>query len=188
MVTETLRCISATELSQQHQAGGSVDLIDVRTPVEFQEIHVEFARNEPLDRLDPARIMEQHGSSDEPLYVMCRTGNRAKQAIEKFRAAGFENVVNVDGGILQWEVDHLSVVRGKKSISLERQVRIAAGSLVLIGVILGYFVHPLGFFLSAFVGGGLIFSGVTDTCGMGMLLAKMPWNKVNLSPECKIQS
>ena len=69
------------------------------------------------------------------------------------------------------------MIRGKKAISLERQVRIAAGSLVLTGVILGLFVHPAFFGLSAFVGGGLVFAGITDTCGMGMLLARMPWNQ-----------
>ena len=72
----------------------------------------------------------------------------------------------------------LPVVRGKKAISLERQVRIAAGSLVLLGVLLGWLVHPAFIGLSAFVGAGLVFAGVTDTCGMGMMLARMPWNQV----------
>ena len=73
----------------------------------------------------------------------------------------------------------LPVVRGKKAISLERQVRIAAGLLVLLGAVLGWLVHPAFVGLSAFVGAGLVFAGVTDTCGMGMLLARMPWNQVN---------
>lgn len=184
MLTETLQSISATELSRKKQAGESIDLIDVRTPVEFREIHIEFARNQPLDRLDPVKLMEQRGPSEEPLYVMCRTGNRAKQAIEKFQAAGFENIVNVEGGMVQWEADGLSVVRGKKSISLERQVRIAAGSIVFVGAMLGYFVDPAWVFLSAFVGAGLVVAGVTDTCGMGMMLARMPWNQVSDAPTC----
>ena len=71
----------------------------------------------------------------------------------------------------------LPVVRGKKAVSLERQVRIAAGSLVVIGVALGLLVHPVLFGLSGFVGAGLVFAGVTDTCGMGMMLARMPWNR-----------
>jgi hypothetical protein len=73
----------------------------------------------------------------------------------------------------------LPVVRGKKAISLERQVRIAAGLLVLLGALLGWLVHPALVGLSAFVGAGLVFAGVTDTCGMGLLLARMPWNQVN---------
>jgi hypothetical protein len=86
-------------------------------------------------------------------------------------------VVNVEGGTQACESSGVPVVRGKKAISLERQVRIAAGSLVLTGVTLGWLVHPGFFGLSAFVGAGLVFAGITDTCGMGMLLARMPWNQ-----------
>ncbi len=109
---------------------------------------------------------------------ICRSGSRGRQACEKFRAAGFANVVNVEGGTLAWEQAGLPVVRGKKAISLERQVRIAAGSLVVLGTALGAFVHPAFLGLSAFVGAGLVFAGITDTCGMGMMLARMPWNRV----------
>ncbi len=86
--------------------------------------------------------------------------------------------------MLAWEQAGLSVTRGKKAISLERQVRIAAGLLVLIGVGLS-FVHPYWIGLSAFVGAGLTFAGITDTCGMGLLLARMPWNKVSANPTEK---
>jgi hypothetical protein len=86
--------------------------------------------------------------------------------------------VNIEGGTMAWTTANLPVVRGKKTISLERQVRIAAGSLVVIGCTLGFFVHPLGYVLATFIGAGLVFAGVTDTCGMGMLLARMPWNRV----------
>src|SRR5262249_62032196 len=78
---------------------GQIELIDVRTPVEFRELHATHARNVPLDRLDPARVMQaRNGSKDEPLYVICRSGSRGRQACEKFLAAGFTNVVNVEGG------------------------------------------------------------------------------------------
>jgi rhodanese-related sulfurtransferase len=93
-------------------------------------------------------------------------------------AAGVANVVNIEGGTLAWEEAGLPVVRGQKMMSLERQVRIAAGALVLIGVILGWLVDPTFAGLAAFVGAGLVFAGLTDTCGMGMLLARMPWNRV----------
>src|SRR5262249_15855431 len=105
------------------------------------------------------------------------TGTRAKMARDRFRAAGFDNVVCVEGGTLAWDAAGLPVKRGRKAMSLERQVRIAAGSLVLLGVALGFFVHEALFGLSAFVGAGLILAGLTDTCGMGMLLARMPWNR-----------
>jgi rhodanese-related sulfurtransferase len=158
--------------------GKTVELIDVRTPVEYQEVHVEVARNVPLDQLEPAALMHaRNGSANEPLYVICRSGGRGKQACEKFLNAGFTNVVNIEGGTMACVEAGLPVVRGKKVISLERQVRIAAGSLVLLGAILGWFVHPAFIGLSAFVGAGLLFAGITDTCGMGMILSRMPWNK-----------
>ena len=175
--------MSIMTISPRHLAelckGGQIDLLDVRTPVEYRELHAAHARNVPLDRLDPATVMQaRSGSRDEPLYVICRSGNRGRQACEKFLAAGFPNVANVEGGTLAWAEGGMPVVRGKKAISLERQVRIAAGSLVLLGVLLGWLVHPALVGLAAFVGAGLVFAGITDTCGMGMLLARMPWNQV----------
>ena len=98
------------------------------------------------------------------------------------RGRGWLNVVNVEGGTLACEAAGLPVVRGKKAISLERQVRIAAGFLVLVGAVLALTVHPYFAGLSAFVGAGLMFAGITDTCGMGMLLARMPWNQVSTEP------
>jgi hypothetical protein len=79
------------------------------------------------------------------------------------------------------------VVRGQKAISLERQVRIVAGLLVLVGAVLAIAVHPYFAGLSAFIGAGLIFAGITDTCGMAMVLAKMPWNQIsgNAGGACK---
>jgi rhodanese-related sulfurtransferase len=188
MSVATIPNISPKELEELRRQGKPVELIDVRTPVEFREVHAEVARLVPLDSLDPKAVMEARegaGESERPLYVICRSGNRAKMACEKFHSAGFSNVVNVEGGTLAWEQAGLPVVRGKKAISLERQVRIAAGTLVAIGTALGAFVHPAFLILPGFVGAGLVFAGVTDTCGMGMLLAKMPWNQVGADgPTC----
>lgn len=179
----SVQTISAEELFEQIKGGKIVALIDVRTPVEFREIHAEGARLVPLDRLDPTAVMaECNGTAGEPLYVICRTGSRAKQACEKFIAAGHHSVVSVEGGTLAWEQAGLPVKRGKKAISLERQVRIAAGLLVFLSALLGILVHPYFIGLAAFVGLGLVFAGVTDTCGMGMLLARMPWNQVRPEP------
>jgi rhodanese-related sulfurtransferase len=178
--------ITPRQLAEVCQSGKKIDLIDVRTPVEFREVHVADARNVPLDRLDPAKLMQgRNGSADEPLYVLCRSGSRGQQACERFSQAGFHNAINIEGGTLACIDAGLLVVRGKKAISLERQVRIAAGFLVLVGATLGAFVHPAFIGLSAFVGAGLIFAGITDTCGMGLLLAKMPWNQCRSeSPSC----
>lgn len=170
--------ITPRELDRLRSASKVVDLLDVRTPAEYREVHVEFARNVPLDRLDPAAVSQTRTAPpDGPLYLICRSGSRGRQACEKFLAAGYANVVNVEGGTLAWAEAGLPVVRGKKAVSLERQVRIAAGSLVLLGVGLGL-LHPVFLGLAAFVGAGLVFAGVTDTCGMGLLLARMPWNRV----------
>ncbi len=178
--------ISPQELAARQERGEVNDLIDVRTPVEFREVHVTFARNVPLDRLDPNAVMNaRNGANQQPLYVICRSGNRANQACEKFLAAGFINIVNVAGGTLACEQAGLPVARGKQAISLERQVRIAAGLLVLAGAALGYFVNLNWIGLSAFVGAGLAFAGITDTCGMGMLLARMPWNQVPKTSDSK---
>lgn len=170
--------ISPSALQDRIQSGEPVDLIDVRTPVEFREVHVTIARNVPLDQLDANAIRESRAAKKEPLYVICKSGSRGRQACEKLVAAGCSNVVNVDGGTAAWDATGFPVLRGKKAMSLERQVRIAAGSLVLGGVLLSRFVHPWFMGLSGFVGAGLIFAGVTDTCGMAMLLARMPWNRV----------
>lgn len=170
--------ISPLGLAQRRKTGQSCDLIDVRTPAEYREVHVEFARNVPLDQLDPESIMRaRNGSAGEPLYVICQLGGRSQQACETFQKKGFANVVSVEGGTKACEQSELPLVRGKKAISLERQVRIAAGSLVLIGVILGTWVNPYLYGLSGFVGAGLVFAGISNTCGMGIMLSKMPWNK-----------
>jgi rhodanese-related sulfurtransferase len=180
--------ISPRQLAELRQHSQEVDLIDVRTPVEFREVHVPFARNVPLDRLEPKQIAAaRSGRLNEPLYVICLSGGRGQIACEKLAAVGL-NAVNIEGGTSAWAAADLPVVRGKKAISLERQVRIAAGSLVVTGSALGYFVHPLGYALAAFIGAGLIFAGVTNTCGMGMLLARMPWNQAAESCAQKLGS
>ena len=169
--------ISPARFAEICRQGNTVELIDVRTPVEYREVHVDIAKNIPLDQLDAAAFLKaRKGAAGDPLYVVCKSGGRGQQACEKFIKAGFENVVNIEGGTTACAAAGLPVVRGKKAMSLERQVRIAAGSLVLLGVI-GTFLHPYAIGLSAFVGAGLVFAGVTDTCGMGMILARMPWNQ-----------
>ncbi len=173
--------ISPKQLQDRVQAGEKIDLIDVRTPVEFREVHVPFAHNVPLDQLDCAKVTIERTNAGAPLYVICRSGSRGKQACEKIMAAGCTAVVNVEGGTMAWDQTGLPVVRGTKAISLERQVRIAAGFLALTGAVLS-FVHPYWAALSGFVGAGLMFAGITDTCGMAMILARMPWNQVGRTP------
>jgi rhodanese-related sulfurtransferase len=169
-----MRTITPVELGKILTAQPSTPVIDVRTPVEFAEVHVPQARNVPLNELKPGSLQLQ---TDQPVYLLCRNGGRATKAADKFARAGFEQPFVVEGGTLGWIAANLPVTRGlTRVISLERQVRIVAGSLVLIGVVLGWLVHRDFFGLSAFVGAGLVFAGITDFCGMGLLLAKLPWN------------
>lgn len=179
----TARTIDGKQLFAMLQADKTGDLIDVRTPAEFREIHAEGARNIPMERLNPIELVASRQGSSEPIYLLCRSGSRAKQVAEKLLDVGFINAVVVEGGTLAWEQAGLPVARGKKTISLERQVRITAGSLVLLGAALALFIHPYFIGLSAFVGGGLLFAGITDWCGMAMLLARMPWNQVSEAPD-----
>jgi rhodanese-related sulfurtransferase len=174
--------ITPHRLAALHQTSERVDLIDVRTPAEFREVHIEFARNVPLNRLKPKAIAaERNGRANEPLYVICRTGSRGHQACEKLSAAGL-NVVNVEGGTLAWDAAGLPVVRGKTTISLDRQVRIAIGIIVLSSAVLAALHHPYWTGLAAFMGAGLIFSGITDFCGLALMLGRMPWNQVSGEP------
>lgn len=169
-----MKTITPAELQQLLTTQPSAPVIDVRTPVEFAEVRVPQARNVPLDQLQPAA---GGWPKDQPVYLICRSGQRAARAAEKFAREGFAQPVVVTGGTVAWIEANLPVTRGQtRVISLERQVRIAAGLLVLLGVLLGWFVHRGFFGLSAFVGAGLVFAGVTDFCGMGLLLARMPWN------------
>ena len=158
----------------------SINLIDVRTPIEFQEVHAKVARNIPLDALNAQDVMTSCSVSEEsPLYVICQSGGRGSQAAKRLSDAGCQHVYNVAGGTLAWEAAGLPVDRGKKVISLERQVRIVAGGIVAVTSVLALVHSPFWAGISAFVGSGLVFAGVTDTCGMGLLLAKMPWNQVS---------
>ena len=179
MSTQTMKPQTITPRQLHNLAkNGDIRIIDVRTPIEFREVHVVGAENIPLDALNAKHVAEAAQNGEEPLYVICRSGSRGQKACEKLLAAGHQNVVNVEGGTLAWDEAGLPVNRGKKAMSLERQVRILAGSIVLVGALLAIFVHPYFAGISAFIGAGLMFAGITDTCGMGMMLAKMPWNQV----------
>lgn len=172
--------VTAQELNRRIAAGQPAELLDVRTPVEYAAAHIPGTKLVPLDQLEPETFLQQRVQRGAPLYVLCQSGGRARRAIEKFRRAGFNGCVLVEGGTQAWVEAGLPVNRSTaKGISLERQVRIAAGLLVLAGILLGWFLHRGFFGLAAFVGAGLVFAGITDYCGMGLLLAKMPWNRLS---------
>lgn len=178
-MTATTALISPSETARLRTAADTV-LLDVRTPMEHREVHLEGSRLVPLDALDASTLASE--LAGKKTVLICRSGNRAQQAAAKLEAAGCRDVVVLEGGVLAWQAAGLPVNRGKKSMSLERQVRVATGLMVVAGVVLGTWVHPAFYGLSAFVGAGLVFAGLTDWCGMGLLLAKAPWNKVSSGP------
>lgn len=171
--------ITPAELNQRLATDSDLLVIDVRTPAEFETVHVPAASNMPLGDLNPKALVASGKLRDnQPVYILCHSGRRAESAAEQLNAAGIANGIVVEGGTEAWVNAGLPVIRGEhQTISIERQVRIGAGSLVLLGILLGWFVHRYFLGLSAFVGAGLIFAGVTDWCGMGLLLAKAPWNQ-----------
>jgi rhodanese-related sulfurtransferase len=153
-------------------------LVDVREHAEFAGGRVAGARLLPLGEIERRNSELDH---TKPIYVMCRTGNRSSQAQKKLKALGFTNVINVAGGFEAWKRADLPFEKDENAPwALERQVRFVAGLLVLTGVLLSVFVHPYFIALSGFVGAGLVFAAVTDTCAMGMFLLKMPWNRRQL--------
>jgi len=162
-------------------------LIDVRTPIEFRALHVTIARNVPLDRLDPSALRTAGGVSSDPLYVVCRSGGRSRQACEKLLAAGVTNVVNVEGGTMACASAGAPVIRGKNAIPLNCQVQIITGVTVVAGTIAAIATGNLYWLsLPMVMGAGLVFSGLTNTCAMGTMLARMPWNQVK--PEATASS
>lgn len=157
-------------------------LVDVRERAEFAGGRVAAAKSLPLGELEK-RLSEL--DRIRPIYVMCRTGRRSAEAQKKLESRGFANVTNVAGGFEAWKKAGLPTERDRNAPwALERQVRFAAGSLIVVGVLLSVFVHPYFVWLAGFVGAGLVFAGVTDTCAMGMLLAKMPWNRQQPAAAC----
>lgn len=162
------------------------ELVDVREGVEWAGGRIRGARHIPLGQLEE-RIAEVAG--ERPVVVMCRSGKRSQRGAEILREKGHQGVVELEGGYQAWEQAGLETERDAKAPwPLERQVRLAAGLLVLTGLLLSL-MWPWAIGLSWFVGAGLVFAGLTDWCGMGLLLAKAPWNRVRsgaLGGNCHI--
>lgn len=176
MVTtvQRLQNLSPEEVKRELEAG-RITLIDVREPSEYAGERIPGAKLMPLGQFDATKLAGGNGR----IVLHCRSGNRSTKAAQKLLDAGHEQAFHLQGGIEAWKGAGLQIERDAKApISILRQVQITAGSLVVIGIALGWFVSPWFFLLSAFVGSGLVFAGVTDTCGMAMALSKMPWNRV----------
>lgn len=165
----------STDTARELKQSGA-RLIDVRTPAEFESMHIPGSYNVPLDQLSQHRE-DLTRSVDDPVVLVCGTGVRAKQADNSLREAGLESLTVLEGGITAWEQRGNEVVRGTQKWSLERQVRLVAGALAFTGAVGGLLIWQPLTLISAFVGAGLMFAGITNTCGMAMLLAKLPYNQ-----------
>jgi len=149
--------------------------VDVREPSEVDAVRVEGALNLPLSRLRDLAVRLDRAA---PVYLLCRSGSRAATAAGRLKDLGHREIHVVRGGLDAWTAAGKPVVRGESRVwGMERQVRFAAGLLVFTGISLGAAIDPLWLLLSGFVSVGLMFSAVTGTCTMGLVLARLPWNR-----------
>lgn len=168
--------ISAHELKRLLESEVGADIVDVRSPSEFRSMHVASARNVPLDRLDRNAVDALTSArTEKPLVFICHSGKRSLQACEQLYAAGKLDVKTVEGGTVACVQAGLPITRGRKSFSIPSQVSMITGGLSTLGA-LGSFWHPAWSVLPALMGAGLLYSGVTDSCMLGVMLSKMPWN------------
>jgi rhodanese-related sulfurtransferase len=175
MATTLPRRISAHDLAAQ-LAEQRVRVIDVREPMEYASGHIAGSLNVPLARITEADL------PSGPLVLVCHSGNRSSQALSRLLQNGHPHpLADLEGGIPAWQQAGQPVRKlNNAPLPLMRQVQIAAGSLVLLGVILSQMLAPGWIWLSGFVGAGLVFAGVSGFCGMARLLAVMPWNRVRI--------
>ena len=173
-MTATLRKLSPVEVRTRLDAGRAV-LVDIREPDEFARSHIRGAQSQPLSQWEAAHLAVD---PDADVIFTCKSGMRTAGACARLAARVSGDAFVLDGGLDGWTKAGLPVETDADApLEIMRQVQIAAGSLVLIGVLLGYSVAPAWFGLSAFVGAGLTFAGITGFCGMARLLMLMPWNR-----------
>ncbi|SCF35401.1 Rhodanese-related sulfurtransferase [Micromonospora purpureochromogenes] len=175
MTTGTPAIIQATDLQHLIATGSAPRLIDVRSPGEFETAHIPGSYNVPLDLLREHRD-ELRAHLDEQVVLVCRSGQRAATAEAALAAAGLPNVRVLHGGITAWQAVGAPICTGRARWDLERQVRLTAGSIVLVAV-LASVVFPPAKWVAAFIGAGLTFAALSNTCAMGMLLSKLPYNR-----------
>ena len=178
------KTLSPQQLQTNLASGTPPLLLDVREYPEFAGGHLPGARLLPLAELE-RRIGEL--PRDREIVCVCRSGQRSAEVAAKLGQVGFANVSQLDGGVMAWEKAGLSLEREAYAPwALERQVRLVAGLLVLLGLGLSH-VWPVAIALAWFIPLGLVFAAITDSCMMGMLLAKLPWNRRS-APACSLSA
>jgi len=169
--------IDPADLAQLVDRNTDLKVLDVRSPAEFEAVHIPGAYNVPLDTLgEHAAEIQRH--VDEPVVLVCRSGMRASQAEQRLAAAGMGNIRVLEGGMVAWEQTGGAVNRGKGRWDIERQVRLVAGSLVAGAIVASVWV-PAARYLAGAVGAGLTVAALSNTCAMGAVLGKLPYNRGN---------
>lgn len=169
-----LNPLKPADVAQRLRAGKAI-LVDIREPDEFAREHIAGAVAAPLSKFEQAHLSV---GADRDVVFMCRTGNRTGSNCERLAARVGGDASVLEGGLDAWKAAGLPIVADRKApLELMRQVQIGAGSLVLVGAVLGALVHPGFYGLSAFVGAGLLFAGATGFCGMARVLMLAPWNR-----------
>lgn len=168
--------ITAKAAKESKDKGERVIFVDVRTPGEYRSRHIKGSYNIPLD--DIGKVARDFSDLNGKVIFLCKSGARSTRAcVNVSMISHSENLFSLDGGFEELEKVGFEIVEGRGLWDIERQVRLVAGSLIVLGVGSGYFVSNLFFLLSGFVGVGLMFAAITNTCTMGMILMKMPYNK-----------
>ncbi len=173
-----MNTISAQALHEHLNHYPDSIVLDVRSPAEHAREHLAGSRLLPLSQIRAAAVLAIPRPVNQPVFLLCRSGSRARLALERLETEGFGCAVIVEGGTEAWTKAGLPLNRGaNRVISLERQVRIAAGIVVLLGVLLAIAVNQLFIGLSFLAGAGLVLAGVTDWCGLCLVLRKARWNR-----------
>lgn len=178
--TSPSRTVDAPTLAERLDAG-DVRVIDVRTPAEFETVHIPGSWNVPLDLLREHRT-ELTRHLDDDVVLVCRSGVRAGQAEQALAGSGLPGLHVLEGGMSAWESAGAPVRRGRESWELERQVRHVAGALVA-GRVAGSVVAPRLKWLAGGIGSGLVVAALTNTCALGAALSRLPWNRGAVEPD-----
>lgn len=168
-----------TKLTPQTTAdrlkSGAAVLVDIRNPDEYAREHIPGSISLPVSALDRADLKLKAG---QQAIFHCKSGMRTNSNCAILAQQVEGEAFMLDGGLDAWRALGLPTAKDSSApLEINRQVQITAGGLILLGVLLGWFVSPAGFGLSAFIGAGLMFAGISGWCGMATVLQAMPWNR-----------
>lgn len=167
--------VDPATLREAVESGHGPRILDVRTPAEFETAHIPGAYNVPLDLLREHRA-ELRAHLDDDVVLVCRSGARAGQAEQVLGQVGLPNVKVLSGGMVAWQAANAPLKHGAPRWDLERQVRLVAGAIVLVSILASVLV-PGAKWVAAIIGAGLTFAALTNTCAMGVLLGRLPYNR-----------